>query len=400
MALRATLAGPNVFGGGGSDFVPKVSNGNVSKIERFQKRGYEFVTTNMSLHELGNDKRALGLFSASTMPTWLDRNIFREQNLADFRAWNPANRTFTAPTVDTPGLKEMTIKAIDILSARSKKAGVPFMLMSEAASIDKAMHVGDMERVSMFSPRFAPNAFCLHRHANWQAISELLELDNTVKTVLAHLEKIGHREDTLVVVTADHGHGFDVFGSADTAYLKAQTDNDKKREAVGTYLSSGLSGYQAEEGASPQNQTVVFSKDGPGFPVNWSPRYTAAWGFAADVDRYEQVHNKTRDTSIKLENGTYRANEEDGPGGFFVSGNLPVGDDQGVHSLVDVPVYAWGPGHELFRGIQNSPEIAFKIAHALDLGRDKNVTKYPAAEYGSEKVLSGRYVAQARKVAL
>ncbi|GAA5859147.1 hypothetical protein JCM1840_003774 [Sporobolomyces johnsonii] len=373
--------GPDVlFGGGGADFVPKISNGNVSKIERFQKRGYEFVTTNTSLHEIGNDKRALGLFSASTMPTWLDRNIFKEQNLADFKAWNPENGTFTAPTVDTPGLKEMTIKAIDILSTRSKKAGVPFMLMSEAASIDKAMHVGDMER----------------------AISELLELDNTVKTVLAHLEKIGHKEDTLVVVTADHGHGFDVFGSADTAYLQAQTDNDKKRQAVGTYLSSGLSGYQAEEGMSPQNQTVVFSKDGPGFPVNWSPRYTAAWGFAADVDRYEnyEVHNKTRETSIKLENGTYRANEEDAPGGFFVSGNLPVGDDQGVHSLVDVPVYAWGPGHELFRGIQNSPEIAFKIAHALDLGRDKNVTNYPAAEYASEKVVSGRYVAQARKVAL
>lgn len=41
-------------------------------------------------------------------------------------------------------------------------------------------------------------------------------------------------------------------------------------------------------------------------------------------------------------------------------GVLPVSGDQGVHSLTDVPVYSWGPGHELFRGIQNSPDIAFK----------------------------------------
>jgi len=37
---------------------------------------------------------------------------------------------------DQPGLKEMTLKAIDILQARSKKNQGWFM-MSEAASIDK-----------------------------------------------------------------------------------------------------------------------------------------------------------------------------------------------------------------------------------------------------------------------
>ena len=42
------------------------------------------------------------------------------------------------------------------------------MAMIEAASIDKAMHVADMER----------------------AMGELLEFDNTIKTVLAHLKKV------------------------------------------------------------------------------------------------------------------------------------------------------------------------------------------------------------------
>jgi len=62
--------------------------------------------------------------------------------------------------------------------------------MSEAASIDKMLHVGDSER----------------------AMGELLELDDTVKAVLAHLEKLGIADETLVVVTSDHAHGFDVFG--------------------------------------------------------------------------------------------------------------------------------------------------------------------------------------------
>lgn len=62
-----------------------------------------------------------------------------------------------------------------------------------------------------------------------------------------------------------------------------------------------------------------------------------------------------------------------------------------MHSLTDVPVYAWcvlvlspviatadqicrGPGHELFRGVHNSIDLAFNIARAVDLGRNKNVT--------------------------
>lgn len=138
-ADRFPSAGVDViFGGGGKDFVPKDSNKNVSKIERFQDRGYQFVTTNSSLFELDHSKRALGLFGEDTLPTWVDRHVFPE-NLADFPAWNPENNTFTAPSTDVPGLKEMTLKALDILHTRSKADGSPFMMMSEAASIDKGL---------------------------------------------------------------------------------------------------------------------------------------------------------------------------------------------------------------------------------------------------------------------
>lgn len=43
--------------------------------------------------------------------------------------------------VDQPGLKEMTLKAIDILQTRQKKKGTGWFMMSEAASIDKVCGV-------------------------------------------------------------------------------------------------------------------------------------------------------------------------------------------------------------------------------------------------------------------
>lgn len=56
---------------------------------------------------------------------------------------------------------------------------------------------------------------------------------------------------------------------------------------------SGLSAYQVAAGNLPTNNTKVFGAHGEGFPVNWSPRYAAAWGLSADVDRFEnfKVHD-------------------------------------------------------------------------------------------------------------
>lgn len=74
----------------------------------------------------------------------------------------------------------MTLKALDILVARGKEDDTPFMMMSEAASIDKAMHIGDYHR----------------------ALGDLLELDNTVAATIARLKELGIYDETLVVVTA------------------------------------------------------------------------------------------------------------------------------------------------------------------------------------------------------
>lgn len=170
---------------------------------------------------------------------------------------------------DQPGLKEMTLKAIDILSQRNPQKG--WFIMSEAASVDKQMHRLDYDR----------------------ALGDLLELDDSIKASIAKLKQLGSFEETLILVTADHGHGFDVMGSVDTKYLVAQTTDRTKREAIGTYQNSGQSQYtnpNSEKGpthnaTSPPDTSP--NVNGSYFPANWDPRYTLFSGIGADPDRRE-----------------------------------------------------------------------------------------------------------------
>jgi alkaline phosphatase len=61
-----------------------------------------------------------------------------------------------------------------------------------------------------------------------RALGDLLELDTIIVTI-AKLIALGELNNTLIIVTADRGHGFDVFGSADTKYLSAQTSDMDRR---------------------------------------------------------------------------------------------------------------------------------------------------------------------------
>ena len=62
-------------------------------------------------------------------------------------------------------------------------------------------------------------------------------------------------------------------------------------------------------------------------------------------------------------------NPDDAKSGFIINGTLPTDADQGVHSLTDVPVFAMGPGQDLFGGVYNSIDVFYHIATALGLSR-------------------------------
>ncbi|KAF2265425.1 alkaline phosphatase-like protein [Lojkania enalia] len=335
--------GPDVlFGGGAEQFYSPELGGETymgkDYYQEFANKGYQVIWNNTALQAASSEEKTLGIFSVSNMAKWLDRNVYKT-NLN--QSLSPSGDESMA--LDQPGLKEMTLKALDILIKRSGDKG--FFLMSEAASIDKMMHVLDYDR----------------------ALGELLELDDTVKATIAKLEDECLLKETLILVTADHGHGFDVMGSVDTKYLAAQNTDRKKRDAVGTYQRSGLSQY-----INTGNLTYTDSN----FPSNWDPRYTLFQGLMADPDRRETWSVRKdgpREPAVAQdeEEEDFIANPEDGEGGILLNGTLPIEDDQGVHSLTDVPVFAMGPCQEKFGGVYNSIDIFFGMAECLGLARGK-----------------------------
>lgn len=81
-----------------------------------------------------------------------------------------------------PSLSEMTSKAIDIL-ANNKKG---FFLMVEGGRIDQAHHEGNAYR----------------------ALTDAIEFSNAVRTAISKV----NLEETLIIVTADHSHTFNIGG--------------------------------------------------------------------------------------------------------------------------------------------------------------------------------------------
>ncbi|CAI7645661.1 unnamed protein product [Penicillium glandicola] len=331
--------GPDVLlGAGAENFIKSEETRDYYKL--FAEKGYNIAWNNTALNSAPSDEKLLGVFQQSNLATWLDRNVYTSNLYNQSNYPDGSDRDAD----DLPGLKDMTLKAIDVLDKRHRKDG--WFLMSEAASIDKQMHTLDYDR----------------------SLGELLELDDTVRATIEKLEKLGQLEDTLIVVTADHGHGFDVTGSVDTEYLEAQDDDRSKRSAIGYYENSGLSQYTVA------GSNALRYSEGVHFPARWDPRYTLHSGLVTGPDHREnyQVHSEgPRTPAVEDKKNGYVANYKDAVTGFVVNGTLPVDVAQGVHSLTDVPVFARGPCQELFGGVYSSIDIFFNMAECLGLSETK-----------------------------
>ncbi|GAO18582.1 uncharacterized protein UV8b_03124 [Ustilaginoidea virens] len=330
--------GPDVYFGAGAEqfFAGKGTYQGKDYYGEFANKGYTISLNKTSLGKIDTSKRALGVFCQSNLPVWLDRNVYTE----NLRAFKNDPKGGKEPALDLPGLKDMTLKAVEVLHKRGGDRG--FFLMSEAASVDKQMHALDYDR----------------------ALGDLLELDDTVRATINKLKDMKILDETLVVVSADHGHGFDVWGSADTEYLAKQRDERAKRDAIGVYEQSGLSQYTVK----PKD---VNYGTGVNFPANWEPRYAIAGGVGAAPDRREdyKVHKSgSRVPAVKSSDG-YVVNPKDAPDGIVINGTLPTSEAQGVHSLTDVPVFAMGPCQETFGGTFNNVDIFYKMASCLGLAR-------------------------------
>ncbi|GJJ78707.1 alkaline phosphatase [Entomortierella parvispora] len=332
-----------ILGGGGKYFHSKIGGKSLNGTDYYaaysKERGYKVVNDRTQLLKYKGKDPLLGIFHSTNMDVWLDRNVYKNNLLLS--ASDPTGAT-EKPALDQPNLDEMVVKGLEVLDKRHRKEG--WFMMAEAASVDKMMHPLDYDR----------------------ALADLLELDKSIGKTKEWLKKNKLDKDTLILVTADHAHSFDVYGSVDTQYFNSFSDDSEgeleKKNSIGTYENSGWPSY--------------VDANGDGFPDEWKVRYTLAAGTAAFPSHREDFQisiNGTRVPAVYQSSShhhykVYEANPKDDPHGINKPGTMSVNEQVGVHSLQDVPIFASGPGSHLFAGIQDNTEIFHKIAEVLGLG--------------------------------
>ena len=223
---------------------------------------------------------------------------------------------------DQPDLPDMVRSAIDVLSRKPEG----FVLMVESGRIDQFSHALDWER----------------------AVYETILLDNAVKVAK---DWAGGRNDTLIVVVADHGHPVSIIGTIDDA-------------RPGTRLRDKMAIYDAKFPNYPP-------PDSDGYPasVDVSKRLAFIFGGVPEhCSSGKPTANPDWPTQPAKNSKEYVANEKFCSGGATrILGNLPNMIAGGVHAADDVILTADGPGSEQFRGHMENTRVFRAIAIALGL---------------------------------
>ncbi|MFO1211064.1 MAG: alkaline phosphatase [Amaricoccus sp.] len=311
---------PDVLLGGGSAwFLPQSTPGSKRKddenlVQKFQGAGYALATDAASLDAAwgSNSGKLLGLFHTGNMDVALDRMFLKKGTVEQFPA--------------QPGLVQMTEIALDQLS----KDPDGFVVMIEAASVDKQKHTLDWERAEF----------------------DMIEFDQAVGVAQKF---VAEHPDTLLVVTGDHTHGNALIGTIDPA-------RGEGRESVGVYQHAGFLGYKDENGDGYPDSLDVAPRIAM-FANNY-PDYYETWGAKLDGPFVPAVQD---------ENKAYVANAEfkDVPGATFREGNLPKSADTAVHAVDDIVLQADGAGADRFHGYMEQSDVYRIVADLLALAPAK-----------------------------
>ncbi len=302
-------------------------------IAGFQGAGFSYVANATELLAVSpSTTRLLGLFSLSNMNVALDKIDKR-------RGTSTVVDDYGFP--DQPMLDEMTDKALQVLS--NDRDG--FVLMVEAASIDKQGHNMDTER--------------------W--ILDTIEFDRAIEKARQFAER---NPDTVVVITADHEcAGVNIIGSSrvtnadlETRALSGEGAAQLRSNVVGTYDQAGF----------PQ-----YTIDPDGYPTTTDIDRRMLIGYAANADRYEDWLTNPlplRDSQQPF-NGvpplsTYPSGplSRDTAGNFLVTGQ--VADGSAAHTASDIVVSATGRGAAQFSGVMDNTDVFFRVMNVV-LGGEK-----------------------------
>jgi alkaline phosphatase len=237
---------PDVLLGGGKQYfdqtVKAAKYTGQTVLQQAQANGYQIVTDATALQAAPADKPLLGAFAANNMDVeWVGPTPTRTGT-------TPAKCAENAARSETqPHLVDMAGKALDVLDKQTKHSRKGFFLQIEGASIDKQDHAANP---------------C-------GQIGETVAFDAAIKKVLEYQKA---HPDTLVVVTADHGHTSQIVDgvtlgytatliTADNANLTisyATADITGSQQHTGTEVRIAAGGPQAANVLGVTNQTDLF----------------------------------------------------------------------------------------------------------------------------------------------
>jgi alkaline phosphatase len=305
----------------------------------FQSVGFTYAAnaTQLKASAAGATK-LLGLFALSNMNVAFDKIDGRRGNGAVVSDYG---------FPDQPMLDEMTDAALTVLSKNPNG----FVVMIEAASIDKQAHNMDTER--------------------W--ILDTLEFDRAVARARAFAAV---NPDTLVIVTADHEcAGVNIIGASTVSAVSLAN-----RAASPT---SGVAGLRDQVvGVYEAAGFPVYNMLADGYPESTNPNRKMLVGYAANSDRYEDwISNPQplRDSQQPF-NGTAPLNtypadptKRDVTGGYFIAGQVP--GSSAAHTASDIPLYAYGRGAVAFTGSYDNTDVFFKMMSGVLVGTSTTLSE-------------------------
>jgi alkaline phosphatase len=218
-----------------------------------------------------------------------------------------------------PSLTQMTNTALSILERNPRG----FFLMVEGGRIDHAHHESNAYR----------------------ALTDMIEFARAVDAAA----KRTNVNDTLIVVTADHGHVFTFAGypTRGNDILGLVIGNDprgnpsKKLEHDGLGLPYTTLGYQ----------------NGPGYPGATAQQPEGVKHYPHNAAEFRGV------TKGRPNLSSVNTADPD----HLQEGAIPMAYE--THSGEDVPVYARGPGSQLFHGVQEQNFVFHAMVEALGWNR-------------------------------
>ncbi len=215
-----------------------------------------------------------------------------------------------------PSLSEMTVRAIEILSRNPKG----FFLMVEGGKIDHGHHDGSAYR----------------------ALTDTIEFSNAVRAALARV----NLAETLVVVTADHGHTMTMGGSPTRGnpILGKVVENDDHGVPLPDF---------ARDGTGKPFTTLSYA-NGPGYTGADAaqPEGPKRWSEEGAVGQRGITKGPPDLTRVDTADPEY-----------LQTAAVPLANE--THSGADVPVYATGPASHLFHGVQEQSYLYYAMREAL-----------------------------------